>query len=218
MEKIRLKICGMRDTENIRSVASLQPDMMGFIFYKRSPRYVSESFGLPDDLPSTIRRVGVFVSESNDIIQQKVRSLNLDYVQLHGRESVEQCAELKSAGMTVIKVFSVDDQFDFSVTMPYEGVTDFFLFDTKGKYHGGNAQVFDWKVLEKYSQRVPFFLSGGLNPENIKSAIDATKGMNLFALDVNSGVEISPAVKDADKVRLLKEILNKTQNLKTKTI
>jgi phosphoribosylanthranilate isomerase len=218
MEKVKLKICGMRDAENIQRVASLQPDMMGFIFYVKSPRYVGEQFKLPEDFPPSIKRVGVFVNESSERVRQLVNALALDYVQLHGNEYVEQCEALRDGRIKVIKVFSVDDQFDFERTRPYEGVADFFLFDTKGKYYGGNAQPFDWSVLKKYNQRIPFFLSGGLNPGNVADAIAATQGMNLFALDINSGVEESPGVKDLNKIKSLKEIFNETLNLKTKTI
>ena len=218
MEKIKLKICGMREADNIRSVALLQPDMMGFIFYSKSPRYVGEGFTLPGEFPSSIKRVGVFVNEKSGVILEKAKSVGLDYAQLHGNEPVQQCEALSMNNVKVIKVFSVDDDFDFKLTKNYEPVVDLFLFDTKGKYYGGNAQTFNWKVLDKYNQRIPFLLSGGLSPENVREAIEATKGMNIYALDVNSGVELSAAVKDIEKIRSLKEIIVKNQDFKTKTI
>jgi len=205
--KINLKVCGMRDAENIMQVAALQPDLMGFIFYAKSPRYVGTQFRIPVELPRSIKRVGVFVNESTEVMLEKAKTFNLDYLQLHGQESVEQCAELKKHNIKIIKVFSVDDQFDFEVTSPYAEVTDFFLFDTKGKYYGGNAVTFDWSILDRYDQQVPFFLSGGINPDNA-SGIKAFKEINLYAIDINSGVEVSPAVKDPVKVKAIKHMLN----------
>ena len=192
----------MRDAENIAAVASLRPQYMGFIFYPKSPRYVGESFDIPANLPASIKRVGVFVNESNAVIIAKSKSLKLDFVQLHGNESPAQCDELKATGLGVIKVFSIDDDFNFELTKPYREVVDYFLFDTKGKYYGGNAKAFNWKILDKYDQEVPFFLSGGLSPDNVNTLGDIQK-MNLHALDLNSGVEISPGLKDIEKIRTI---------------
>ena len=197
---MKFKICGMREKENIRLIASQQPDYMGFIFYAASPRFVGNDFVVPDDLPSTVVPVGVFVNEEVSVIESTARRAGFKTVQLHGSETPDQCLALKEKGYTVIKVFSVDDAFDFAVTEPYKSVADYFLFDTKGKYHGGNAKTFDWKILERYDQQVPFFLSGGLSPENI-AQIHTLKAMNLYALDANSGVEESPARKDPEKVK-----------------
>jgi phosphoribosylanthranilate isomerase len=200
---MKLKVCGMRDRENILEVAKAGVDYMGFIFYAKSPRYVGEMFELPKEFPEGIKKVGVFVNEAVDKMLAIGMRLKLDYFQLHGHEPVEVCKRLKEEGFGVIKVFSVGDDFDFSITEPYAAVVDFFLFDTKGKYYGGNAQVFDWELLRKYDQQVPFFLSGGLTPENIGS-LESLKDMNIHALDVNSGVEISPGVKDVEKIKELK--------------
>ena len=186
--------------ENITAVASLRPQYLGFIFYPKSPRFVGESFDIPANLPASIKRVGVFVNESNAVIIAKSQSLKLDLVQLHGNESPEQCDELKATGLGVIKVFSVDDDFNFDLTKPYREVVDYFLFDTKGKYYGGNAKTFNWKILRQYDQEVPFFLSGGLSPDNVNTLGDIQK-MNLHALDLNSGVEISPGIKDLEKIK-----------------
>ncbi|MBT1698291.1 phosphoribosylanthranilate isomerase [Fulvivirgaceae bacterium PWU4] len=203
---MKLKICGMRDEKNILAVAALHPQYMGFIFYPRSPRYVGDDFKVPA-LPSSISRVGVFVNDPVSLIMEKVDRYALKYVQLHGGETVAQCKALRQEGVGVIKVFSVDDDFDFNQTRPYEEVADFFLFDTKGKYYGGNATAFDWKVLEQYNQKVPFFLSGGIGPDNVE-AIQALKGMNIHAIDINSGVEESPAMKDTQKIGTIIHVLN----------
>jgi phosphoribosylanthranilate isomerase len=205
--KIKLKVCGMRDPENILQVSQLQPDYMGFIFYSKSPRFVNEHFTIPENLSSSIKRVGVFVNQSTEKILQKIKLFHLDYIQLHGHETIEQIEELKSHNIKIIKAFSVDDEFNFNVTVPYQPAVDFFLFDTKGKYYGGNATPFNWGVLRKYNQSVPFFLSGGLNASNI---IDLSKlnDMNLHALDVNSGVEISAGMKNPEQLKAIQDILN----------
>jgi phosphoribosylanthranilate isomerase len=189
---IKLKICGMRDAANIKAVEELSPNYMGFIFYDKSPRYVGESFRIPD----IKNAVGVFVNENTEKILQK----NVSIVQLHGNESPEQCAELKAKGITVIKAFSIDDDFDFDKTKPYNDVVDYFLFDTKGKYYGGNAYPFDWNKLNEYDQSKPFFLSGGLNAQNLAN-LDLLNGMNLYAIDLNSGVEDSPGIKNIEKIK-----------------
>ena len=190
----------MRDPENITAVASLRPQYLGFIFYPKSPRFVGESFDIPGNLPESIKRVGVFVNETNAVILAKRRSLKLDFAQLHGNESPAQCDELKATGLGVIKVFSLDDDFNFDVTKAYREVVDYFLFDTKGKYYGGNAKAFNWEILSKYDQEVPFFLSGGLSPDNVNTLGNIRK-MNLHALDLNSGVEIKPGIKDLEKIK-----------------
>jgi phosphoribosylanthranilate isomerase len=138
---------------------------------------------------------------------EKVRQLQLQYIQMHGGESVQECAALKENNIKVIKVFSVDDGFNFEQTRPYKTVADFFLFDTRGKYHGGNAFAFDWRVLQQYDQEVPFFLSGGIGVDNIQ-LVSELQQMNLHAVDVNSGVEISAALKDIDKIKIIKQFLN----------
>jgi len=203
---VEIKVCGMRDPENIQDVLTLRPDYMGFIFYDKTPRYVGKDFSVPDNFPSSTRRVGVFVNEETTVILKTVAKFKLDFVQLHGHESVAQCHELKATGVGVIKVFSVDDNMDFSATNPYQPVIDYFLFDTKGKLYGGNARVFDWNVLLRYDQKVPFFLSGGITPENVGN-IKAFASLNIRAIDVNSGVEVRPAHKDVEKVRAIKTIL-----------
>jgi phosphoribosylanthranilate isomerase len=202
MSSVKLKICGMRDPQNILDVGSLHPDYMGFIFFEKSPRDVGNDFNLPVEFPIETKKVGVFVNAETKRIIQQAQRLKIDVVQLHGKETVAQCDALRSIGIKVVKVFSVDDGFDFRITIPYKKFVNYFLFDTKGKYYGGNAQVFNWNILEAYDQEIPFFLSGGLNPDNIKD-VTPLKNMNLHAIDVNSGVEKAPAKKDIDKIKEL---------------
>lgn len=205
--KIRMKVCGMRERGNIMAVSKLRPEYMGFIFYPGTPRYVGSDFKIPDEFPSFTKRVGVFVNETTRRILDKVEEHRLDFVQLHGGEPVRQCHELRTQGVGVIKVFSVDAGMDFGVTKDYRDEVDFFLFDTKGKFYGGNAISFDWDVLARYDQSVPFFISGGITPENVVR-VKMLKELNLQAVDVNSGVEATPALKDVSKIEAIRSILN----------
>lgn len=204
--RLSLKVCGMRDEVNIREVGALAPDFMGFIFYAGSPRYVGKEFTMPETLPPGISRVGVFVNGSTQEIVEAIEQHHLDFVQLHGQEPADQCRELKDHGVGVIKVYSVDDDSRFRETEAYRDAVDFFLFDTKGKYFGGNARRFDWQVLSRYDQDIPFFLSGGISPENAADVL-ALGEYNIVAVDVNSGVELQPAVKDVEKIRSIQKIL-----------
>jgi phosphoribosylanthranilate isomerase len=203
----KLKICGMRYPINILEVGELRPDFMGFIFYDQSPRYVSPEFRIPSALDESIQKVGVFVDDSIEQVLSTVKKHNLDYVQLHGDETGAFCEGLKAEGTRVIKVFSVDHNFDFKTVDPYKAVVDFFLFDTKGLYRGGNASAFDWNLLQRYDQEVPFFLSGGISISNVDHALQL-KDLNLYGLDVNSGVELNPGVKDVDRIAELIKVLN----------
>lgn len=195
----------MKFPDNVQSVASLHPDYMGFIFYKESPRFVGGDFSLQGEYEAT-RKVGVFVNETTGEILRKLKSIDSTTAQLHGNESVAQCDDLKSRGIEVIKVFSVDDDFDFQKTNDYKDVADYFMFDTRGKLYGGNAKTFDWTILERYDQSVPFFLSGGLNTDNVK-VLSRLDGMNIHAVDLNSGVEDEPGLKNIDKIKSIMSCL-----------
>ncbi|HTF17506.1 MAG TPA: phosphoribosylanthranilate isomerase [Chryseolinea sp.] len=190
----------MRDLDNIGTVAALSPDYLGFIEYTRSPRFVGAGFRTPE-LADSIRRVGVFVNESIDVIEGRITSARYDAVQLHGEEGPDFCARLRDKGVPVIKVFRVDDEFDFDETKAYFNKVDQLLFDARGKQPGGNGIRFDPHTLQRYDQRIPFFLSGGLQPETLLEDIANLSGMNLYGVDLNSGVERAPAIKDPDRVR-----------------
>ncbi|NJN42496.1 MAG: phosphoribosylanthranilate isomerase [Flammeovirgaceae bacterium] len=205
MATFEIKVCGMRSRENILEIASYHPDYLGFIFYKNSPRFVGENFQIPPELSPSIKRVGVFVNESTDLILEQAATHRLEYIQLHGDETPDQCQLLKENGLRVIKVFGVDRKFEREVVKPFEACVDYFLFDSKGKHPGGNGIPFDWQTLNNYQGSTPFFLSGGINPENV-GLISRLKFPNLVAIDVNSGVEDSPGIKNKDK---LKELLSK---------
>jgi phosphoribosylanthranilate isomerase len=200
---MKLKVCGMRDPENLKQIAALQPDYLGFIFYEGSKRYFEGTITpeLLAELPATIKKVGVFVNEATETIVETARKYKLDIIQLHGHESPKQCQEIKDAGLGVIKAFSVDDRFVFENTLLYERSCDYFLFDTKGDAHGGNGIPFDWELMKNYMSPTPYFLSGGLNLENIKNLEKVRP--KPFAIDVNSGFELEPGLKDVEKVKEL---------------
>lgn len=202
---MKLKICGMKYPDNILEVAALLPDYMGFIFWEKSARYFE---GPLPELPKSIKKVGVFVNEKSNIILDKVAQYDLQAVQLHGQESVAFCLELKNklgASVAIIKVFSADETFDFSLLKPYEPVCDFFLFDTKGKLPGGNGTTFDWTILQKYPSSKPFFLSGGIGIDEIASVNEILNtNLPLYAIDVNSRFEIEPGLKNLERLKNLK--------------
>ncbi|RZK16343.1 MAG: phosphoribosylanthranilate isomerase [Pedobacter sp.] len=203
MRDLKLKVCGMKFAANIAAVAGLQPDYLGFIFYDKSPRYISEvSAELIKYVPSEIKTVGVFVDEDLEIVKKKINLYQLKAVQLHGSETPEYCAELKATfnNLEVIKAFGVDEDFDFSTLDAYENVVDFFLFDTKTKSHGGSGKTFDWKILESYTLDKPYFLSGGIDLEHAE-AISRIKDERLYALDINSRFETEPGVKDVERIK-----------------
>ncbi len=196
----------MRDSENILEVAALLPEYMGFIFYEKSKRYVGKDFIVPIGFPAEIKKVGVFVNEKPEKILELVARYRLDYVQLHGDEPIVDCKIVKGS-VKVIKAFSIDETFDFNFVKPYVPYADLFLFDTKGKNYGGTGLTFDWTLLRKYSQKTPFFLSGGLSAENISRVVELND-MNLLAVDVNSGAESAVGKKDVMKIKAIQELLN----------
>lgn len=197
-----VKVCGMRDAENIREVEALGIDMMGFIFYRKSPRCVEE---VPAYLPTSVKRVGVFVNADEDEIREKAKVFRFDYIQLHGNETPETCQRLKDESYSVIKAFQIADSTDFLQTIPYEKSCRYFLFDTKSKQYGGTGAVFDWNILSEYKGTVPFILSGGIGPESVDSL--KTFAHPLCAgIDLNSKFEVQPALKN---IKILKNFLNR---------
>ncbi|NJN26191.1 MAG: phosphoribosylanthranilate isomerase [Cyclobacteriaceae bacterium] len=193
MSRLRWKVCGLRD--NIAEVMALQPDYIGFIFYPKSPRFIGHDFKMPAFHEKSIKKVGVFVNESVDVVQDMVEKFKLDVVQLHGSESPEVCEGLQSPNLGVIKAFHVEEGFDFEILKPYEMVVDFFLFDTKTSQYGGSGRAFDWAMLQKYALNIPYFLSGGISLENIDD-LNKLEVSKIQAIDVNSKFEIEPGLKD----------------------
>ncbi|MBV5312094.1 MAG: phosphoribosylanthranilate isomerase [Prolixibacteraceae bacterium] len=202
MNELKIKVCGMRDPENISGVVAARPDFIGFIFYPKSKRFVGfdHSPEVLSVVPESVKKVGVFVDETPEKLLEIYKNWKLDVVQLHGNETPEYCRQIRNSGITVFKAFSVDESFDFAALEAYSGVCDFFLFDTKGQLPGGTGQKFNWELLEKYKGSVPFFLSGGIGPDDLE-AIRNFEHPRWRGIDINSGFEISPALKDVEKVK-----------------
>ncbi|GAB7257034.1 phosphoribosylanthranilate isomerase [uncultured Polaribacter sp.] len=226
---MKLKVCGMKFTENIQQLADVNPDYMGFIFYEKSKRNFE---GIIPEFSNSIKKTGVFVNEYTEIVISLVEEYQLDAIQLHGDESVDYINELKKQlserralfieenkqikkkknqhyisknEVEIIKVFGIKDTFDFDILKPYLNVVDFFLFDTKGKERGGNGTKFDWSVLEKYPFDKPFFLSGGIGLSDLEQVqIIAKSNLPIYALDVNSKFELEPGLKNINEVKNFK--------------
>ena len=198
---MKIKVCGMRQRENIEQLVKLNPDYIGFIFYPQSKRYVGDDIAsdILALIPSDIQKVGVFVDEPFDLIVEKYRLNKLDLIQLHGSESPDYCSKLKKMGLPVIKAFKFADDFDFESIKAYESFCDYFLFDTAGKTVGGTGIKFDWNMINQYTGSKPFFLSGGIGSSDMQAIRDISH-VHLFGIDVNSGFETEPGVKDVLKV------------------
>lgn len=191
-----IKVCGMREPENIRAVERTGIDWMGFIFWPRSSRYVSAP---PSYLPQKAKRAGVFVDADTDMIKRHIADYSLDIIQLHGHESPDLLTALRPSGVTLIKAFSIASPADLAQTATYEGIADYFLFDAKTPLPGGSGIKFDWSVLSAYTGRTPFLLSGGIGPDDAPR-VRAFKHEKLAGIDLNSRFETAPAIKDADRL------------------
>jgi phosphoribosylanthranilate isomerase len=199
---LMLKVCGMRSAANMQEVIALEPDYLGLIFYPKSARFVGEKLDAEflSNLPTQTKKVGVFVNETIANILAAVAKYKLEAVQLHGKETPALCKELKEKNLIVLKAFSVDDYFDFNQLEAYEGTCDYYLFDTKGQQYGGNGTTFNWEILDQYRYITPFFLSGGIDLDHA-AEIKKLKLPLLKGIDINSKFEISPALKDANKIK-----------------
>lgn len=207
---MQLKICGMKYADNLSEVAKLAPDYLGFIFYEKSSRYLVDT--LPPEsaraLPATIQRVGVFVNASTDYVQQMAERYGLSALQLHGQEPPEQCQTLRQMGYKIIKVFSVNETFDFDQLKPYQPHVETFLFDTATPQHGGSGRSFDWSILSQYQLPVPFFLSGGIGLDNLDQAMQISHPQ-LIGIDVNSRFETASGRKSIDQLQQLIERMSR---------
>ena len=219
-----IKVCGMREPDNIRALQQINIDWIGFIFYPESPRYVqmisSRAGIIPDyssfkeDRPvadkqekrNEIKRVGVFVDDMPQSIVARVYNYHLDIVQLHGSESRAMIENLSRTlvpdiqpNIKIMKTISVESEDDFKKTEDYEGAVDFFLFDTKCAEKGGSGKRFDWKLLNNYKGKTPFLLSGGISPD-MTEEIKSIKHPLFLGIDINSRFETEPGIKDIEKI------------------
>lgn len=276
MLPVKVKICGLREPANILEAAALEPDYLGFVFYRPSPRYAgaperaaSAQAGMgpshagaepapaetppthageeedlsagekglsagQEDLPAEkkdfsagerdplsklqatlaglqkIKKTAVFVNEPLESALEIAGRLGMDAVQLHGSESPEYCRAMKEQGFELIKAFGVGEDFDFALTRPYEAVCDHFLFDSRTRGHGGSGKAFGWEQLERYSGSRTFFLSGGLDLDNLPQALELSTRLPVTALDLNSCFESAPGLKDIEKlskaIRLIRPV------------
>jgi phosphoribosylanthranilate isomerase len=213
--EVKLKICGMRERENIRAVVELQPDYMGFLMYTGSKRFIGElDPATINTIPDAIKTTGVFVDEAPDAVKNAVKMYGFKAVQLHGNEGVAYCRELKeyfekqNVVTEVIKAFGIDDAFDFNILSAYENVVDYFLFDTQTPEHGGSGKTFNWTLLQDYHLQTPYFLSGGIGLENIPD-LQEISDSRCYAIDVNSRFEVAPALKDIAKLNEFKTLLGR---------
>ena len=199
-KKTKVKICGITSLEDARFVSGALAHYLGFIFYEGSPRYVTPAkAGAIINWLHGPECVGVFVNQPLDDVNMISRQTGIDLVQLHGEENAEYCSLVDKP---VIKAIHVEDDMDASDLEkridPYLGNVEYLLFDTKveGRW-GGSGRSFDWSVLGEVAKDIPYFLAGGLNPENIRQAC---RWVNPYAVDLSSGLEAGPGVKDFDKV------------------
>jgi len=191
----------MKDPENMRALAELPIDMMGMVFYEKSPRCVDErDADKINALSLTIPKVGVFVDATKGTIINKVERFRLQLVQLHGNESPEFCRELRNSGVKIIKAFQIKTIENLNACLPYEDCCDYFLFDTPTSKYGGSGNKFDWEILSAYSGTTPFILSGGISPEDTET-IKQLDFPQLFAADLNSRFETAPGIKDIDSIQ-----------------
>ncbi len=210
---MRLKVCGMTKMAQLKELEELNVDFAGFIFYKPSPRYVMNNGLTPHVLKTEkikINRVGVFVNETAENVLKCVSEWKLDMVQLHGDESPKYCEHI-SNHITTIKAFRIGtDNNTLYRLFPYIESADLYLFDTLGKKFGGTGEQFDWNQLAGLNSEKPYFLSGGIGPDDIEKIKEfCSNEKNVFALDVNSKFEISPGIKDMKLVKEFVDEINK---------
>ncbi len=210
---LKIKVCGMRQAENIAAVGALPIHFLGFIFYPKSPRFVTDAAESLRLCPDDLTRVGVFVNADIDFVLDKIIEYELNAVQLHGTETPLYVHDLAVfmwkkhkiqplVEVEIIKAFSVDDTFDFNKTKDYVGLLNYFIFDTKSPLGGGSGIKFDWSVLKNYASETPFLLAGGITENDVEAVLKLQEDMpQLYGLDLNSKFEVEPALKDVEKLR-----------------
>jgi phosphoribosylanthranilate isomerase len=202
---IETKICGLSTSASVDAAVRAGADMLGFNFFPRSPRFVKNDVAheLANQVSGNVIRTGLVVDFTNAEIAEILARVPLDLIQLHGSETPERAAEIRSIfKLPVMKVLAVSEAADLARTADYSDVVDRFLFDAKppkgADRPGGNAVTFDWTLLQGLQIDKPWLLAGGLTPENVAEAvkISGTRGV-----DVSSGIESAPGVKDDGLIR-----------------
>jgi phosphoribosylanthranilate isomerase len=203
---MRIKVCGMTQVQQVNELNAMGVEFAGFIFYPKSPRYVFKHIPAIEikRIKGNINKVGVFVNAEVNEILRTIDDCGLYVVQLHGDETPRYCESI-SDYITVVKAFRLSDTDNIEwMIKDYQDVVDMFLFDTEGAGYGGTGKKFNWEKLKGINIRKPYFLSGGIEPNDvdlIKNFTQEPVSKNLFSLDINSKFEISPGVKDMDLVR-----------------
>lgn len=209
---MNIKVCGITEMKQLQQLDGLDIDFAGLIFYKESPRYIGEKIS-KTELKNTdfdLKKVGVFVNPEMIDVLDAIDDYGLDAVQLHGDETPEMCEDLSSE-VEVIKAFRVSDGVDIDkLVAPYDAVCDYYLFDTGGlkESFGGTGKQFDWTILTKAKIEKPFFLSGGIGPDDAPK-VKAFKHPDFFGVDINSQFEKEPGVKDMAKLLQFRQGLKK---------
>ena len=211
MSENYVKICGVRSEDIAIHAINSNADCLGFIFYPQSTRNITfeDSSSIIKKIKGRVSTVAVTVNPDDNVVN-KIIEIGFSMIQLHGDETLNRVKEIKSSSsLKIIKSFGIESKSDLEKTKEYEEVADYFLFDAKpgeAELPGGNAKTFEWSFLNGFKSKKEFFLSGGLNIENVKTAVNSNL-TNFF--DVSSGVESSPGVKDKQKIS---EFINKIKN------
>lgn len=200
-----VKVCGMRDGDNIRRVEALGVDFIGFVFHAPSPRCVC---ALPSYLPAKAKRTGVFVNRPLAEVAMWADRFDLQFIQLHGEEPPEYCRHLRQTlGLPLIKAFHLSRPDDLRHTLPYEGLCDYYLFEPQGTSPGGNGIPLDLSLPYNYQGRTPFLLSGGIGPDSIE-ALHRFSHPRWAGIDLNSRFELAPGLKDVERLERFLQLIN----------
>lgn len=214
---IRLKVCGMRDPENIRVLLPLRPDYMGLIFYQKSPRYVGlqpNADWIRTQVPDYVHKIGVFVHASLPEVQAQAKAYGLQGIQLHGEADIQLLKALKAEGLSVWKAVGIGPDFDFGSLESAAPYLDAFVFDNQTPSHGGSGQQFDWSLLEDYHLPLPFLLAGGIGPQDAFRLLEGLPP-GCMGLDLNSRFEQQPALKDIGLLQQFFQALRPTSSTTT---
>ncbi|MBD5387280.1 phosphoribosylanthranilate isomerase [bacterium] len=207
---MKIKVCGMREPENMLAVAASGIDFMGFIFYAPSPRYCGATLTreMIEHLPEVVEPVAVTVNMDEDSILDLASEYGFRFFQLHGNETPEFCRSLREKGYKVIKAFGIKEESDFENVKRYSGCVDYFLFDTASASRGGSGKKFDWDMLGCYSLSEPLILSGGISPDDVGEIMQINH-KSFAGIDLNSRFEVAPGLKDPGAVRQFVKLMGR---------